>query len=77
MYETAMVAAIENAGTDETVSDGFIFPKGETHTQPFVKAGLTSGQTIDCRFPTIRIHYVDIGRVMSTYVKRRKIDLIL
>lgn len=75
MYEKAMEAAIENAGTGETVSGGFVFPSGGHHAQPFVKAGLTSGQTIDYRFPTIHIHYVDIFRVMSAYVSRKNYHL--
>jgi len=75
MYEKAMEAAIEDAGTGETVSGGFVFPSGGQHAKPFVKAGLTTGQTIDYRFPTIRIHYVDIIQVMSAYVGRRSIRL--
>jgi len=77
MYETAMKAAIENVGLGETVSGGFVFPSGGTHAQPFIKAGLTSGQTIDYRFPTIHIHYVDIVRVMSAYVARQTMRLDL
>jgi len=72
-----MRAAIENAGSGETVSGGFVFPSSTKHARPFVKAGLTSGQIIDYRFPTINIHYVDISRVMTAYVLRKsfKIDL--
>jgi len=77
MYETAMKAAIENAGSRETVSGGFVFPSGGAHAQPFVKAGLTSGQTLDYRFPTIHIHYVDIGDVMNAYVARQTFRLDL
>lgn len=77
MYETSMKAAIENMGSDETVSGGFVFPSGGAHAQPFVRAGLTSGQTIDYRFPTIHIHYVDIGRVMKAYVARQTMRLDL
>ena len=77
MYEKAMEAAIQNADTGETVSGGFVFPSGGNHAKPFVKAGLTSGQTIDYRFPTIHIHYVDISLIMSTYVSRKSYQLKL
>ena len=75
MYETAMKAAIENVGSGESVSGGFIFPSGDNHRKPFVLAGLTSGQTIDSRFPSIDIHYVDIASVMSAYVARQKLEI--
>lgn len=74
MYETAMKAAIENVGSGESVSGGFIFPSGDNHTEPFAQAGLTSGQTIDGRFPSIDIHYVDIASVMSAYVSRQTFE---
>lgn len=72
MYELAMNTAIDDHGGDESVSGGFVFPSGGAHAEPFVEAGLMSGQTIDYRFPRIKIYYADIAEVMSAYVERRE-----
>jgi len=75
MYELTMKAAVEDQGGGESVSGGFVFPSGGAHAKPFVEAGLMSGQTIDYRFPTIKIHYADISEVMAAYVERREFSL--
>jgi len=77
MYELAMKVAIEDHGTEESVSGGFVFPSGGAHSRPFVEAGLSGGQTIDYRFPTIRIYYADIKSVMEAYVGRREFMMVL
>ena len=77
MYELGLKAAIENHGGEESVSGGFVFPSGGAHAEPFVEAGLMSEQTIDTRFPTIKVYYASISEVMAAYVERREFSLVL
>ena len=77
MYELAMKAAIEDRGSAETVSGGFIFPSGGRHARRFVEAGFKGGQTPDYRFPTIKIYYADIAQVMEAYAGRTKFEMKL
>lgn len=75
MYELAMKAAVDDHGQGESVSGGFIFPSGGAHAKPFVEAGLTTGQTIDYRFPSIHINYADIVDVIQAYVSRGELSI--
>ena len=75
MYEIAMKVAIEDLGKEETVSGAFVFPSGSDHSRPFTEAGLSGGQIIDYRFPSIKIHYADIAKVMKSYTSRTVFEL--